>query len=330
MTNVDPVQAAAALGFTERQARFLAVAALHSGYCVRRHYAQWASISDGGVAAEFFDKLVARQIATRIAVGRNRGYCYHLSSPALYAALGDPHNRNRRTHPGWVIGQRLMILDFVLTRRDAMFVATEHDKVRLLVEDYSIARDLLPSKTYRAVGAGVAPTVRYFVEKLPIFVSTASRVWVGYVLTERTADGFRTFLSRYGPLLNALPRAGVVLIAPSSHGAVAMCARAFDEVTRGRVRRHFHARQAWERRAYADFTPDRVRQLKADLRQFSSRPYEALYRHWTSEGDAALNAAGAPILDVLPAFEVFPAPYAYEYIAAVANLHRPVSRPVRR
>jgi len=330
MTHTERLHAVTTLGFTERQARFLITAALHSGYCVRRQYASWAGIAQGRVTGEFFDKLVARRLATRTVARRDRGWVYHLSSPALYAALGEPHNRNRRQHPASIVMQRLMTLDFVLARQDAEFVATERDKVRFFIEEHGLSPQVLPAKTYTARDPDAPSTVRHFVDRRPIFTSRSARVWVAYVLMEKTAQGFRTFLLEYLPLLDALPRAGVVLIATSRHGAAAECARIFDQMILGRLGPHFHARAAWERGDYGQFHPERVRRLKADLQRFASPAYQHLYRRWCVEGDAIFAPHHGVLPDVMPVFELFEAPYAYDHVDPSIGECPPVSVRVRR
>ena len=47
MTFNDRVAAVAGLGFTERQARFLATVMVHSGVCVPRQYARFCRIVHG-------------------------------------------------------------------------------------------------------------------------------------------------------------------------------------------------------------------------------------------------------------------------------------------
>ena len=47
MTWEERADAVASLGFTTRQARFLALAALHSGYCLRRQYGAFAGLQSG-------------------------------------------------------------------------------------------------------------------------------------------------------------------------------------------------------------------------------------------------------------------------------------------
>jgi hypothetical protein len=65
MTLDDRVPALAFLGLTPRQTRFIALVALHSGYCLRRQYLRFAGLRYGKNVREFLDGLVDRGLATR-------------------------------------------------------------------------------------------------------------------------------------------------------------------------------------------------------------------------------------------------------------------------
>ena len=80
MTFDDRVRALAPLGFNERQTRFLVTVALHSGFCLRRHYMTFASLKYGAGVRDFLDRLVVRKLATRFDFRRDRGHVYHLQA----------------------------------------------------------------------------------------------------------------------------------------------------------------------------------------------------------------------------------------------------------
>jgi hypothetical protein len=61
--------------FTKRQARFLVLVMRHAGLCVKRQYAAFAGIANGGERCNaFFDKLVSRGFPTRVECIHNRAY----------------------------------------------------------------------------------------------------------------------------------------------------------------------------------------------------------------------------------------------------------------
>lgn len=116
-------------GFTERQAAFLVTVALHGGYCLRRQYAAFAGVGYGKNVRDFLDHLVARRVAARITYRADRGHIYHLFARPIYAALQQDDNRNRRHASPALIARKLMLLDYVLSHRDARWYATEREKV---------------------------------------------------------------------------------------------------------------------------------------------------------------------------------------------------------
>jgi hypothetical protein len=64
VTTAERVHAVTDYGFTERQARFLVLVTRHSGLCVKRQYAAFAGIANGGEKCNaFFEKLVRRGFA---------------------------------------------------------------------------------------------------------------------------------------------------------------------------------------------------------------------------------------------------------------------------
>jgi hypothetical protein len=67
MTRQERIDAVADYGFTERQARFLVLVMRHAGLCVKRQYAAFAGIANGGEKCNaFFDKLVSRGFAALV------------------------------------------------------------------------------------------------------------------------------------------------------------------------------------------------------------------------------------------------------------------------
>ena len=69
MTSAERVQAVVDYGFTERQARFLVLVMRHAGLCVKRQYATFAGVANGGEKCNaFFHKLIGRRFAVETAV----------------------------------------------------------------------------------------------------------------------------------------------------------------------------------------------------------------------------------------------------------------------
>jgi hypothetical protein len=111
MTVQERTDAVAALGFTERQARFLVTVMTHSGVCLPRQYSEFVGIVYGQKTRRFFAKLVARGHASTCRCVHNRAAVYHVHGKALYRALGVPHSRLRRPVPLGAVVPRLMLVD---------------------------------------------------------------------------------------------------------------------------------------------------------------------------------------------------------------------------
>jgi hypothetical protein len=70
LSNAERMEAVAAFGFTERQARFLLNVLLHSGVFVERQYCSFAGIVHGQKSTDFISSLVERRFATPITTGK--------------------------------------------------------------------------------------------------------------------------------------------------------------------------------------------------------------------------------------------------------------------
>lgn len=83
MTTAERVQAVGDYGFTERQARFLVLVMRHAGLCVKRQYAGFAGIANGGEKCNaFFEKIVRRGFAIASDCVHNRARLYHVHHKA--------------------------------------------------------------------------------------------------------------------------------------------------------------------------------------------------------------------------------------------------------
>src|ERR1035437_5421008 len=127
LTNEERIQEVMRLGYSEREAAFLCLAALHGGYFLRRQFLQFAGNESAGVIAALTEKLLEKGHATGKKVGRGV-MLYHLSSRPFYKAIGETDNRNRREHSPLSIKTRLMGLDYVLAHPH-QYLATERVKV---------------------------------------------------------------------------------------------------------------------------------------------------------------------------------------------------------
>src|SRR6202047_2789262 len=158
------------LGHTEDEARFLYLAATHSGYFSMRQFLQFTGTKSGDKSMAFSQKLLGKAHATARSFLRN-GLVYHLFSRIVYRAIGRENLRNRRAHSLEHIRTRLVVLDFVLAHWQYEYLETEHHKLKYFCQQLAIPKELLPVKRYSGAIHN-RTTERYFVDKFPMFLSS--------------------------------------------------------------------------------------------------------------------------------------------------------------
>jgi len=295
----ERVQAVQGLGFLPRQARFLMTVALHSGYCLRRHYMTFTGTQNGKNVQRFLEGLVARRLAVRLTYRPDRGHVYHLHHWSLYRALGHEENRNRRRVAAALIARKLMLLDVVLSAPDVEWIATEADKVALFTERFHVQLEDLPRRTFVSRGANPR-TTRYFIHKLPIaLVGDPPVVHLVYLATDGGTVRFEWFLREHARLLSALPAWVVVVAHPSRVCATPVWDAVFcrfvsgdDAVTGERVRdleRYFVARKAVEQNELARLSVADLQTFRATRLSFAEPRIEALFSRWVASGETRLD-----------------------------------------
>jgi hypothetical protein len=192
-------------GLTQRQTRFLVTVMLHAGVFVGRQYAGFAGITHGQKVHDFIEKLLARQLVTPVELGRTgRTRIFHVHHKPLYAAIGEPDNRNRRRVTIDRAIERLMVLDGVLADRSVTWLGSEREKRRYFKQRLG---DHLRDDEYPRLVFGKKPnvTVRYFPDKLPIGYDRDHRRHVFmYLARSPSPMDFRVFILRHLELFNAL------------------------------------------------------------------------------------------------------------------------------
>jgi hypothetical protein len=215
MTAQERIDAVARLGFTERQARFLATVMTHSGVCLPRQYTAFAGIVYGQKTRRFFARLVADGHASTCRCLHNRAAVYHVHGRALYAAFGVPQSRLRRPVPLAAVVPRLMLLDAVLASPKTIWF--DGDEERRLA--FPLALDALLHRMPGGAAVGVEPDGTAVI----VLVDTAS-----------SATSLRALLRRLYPSLDALPNARIRVFYPQDlRPAVKRQPRAVEPVLEG-------------------------------------------------------------------------------------------------
>ena len=121
------------LGWTGREAEWIALVCLHSGVFIRPQFCDYFE-TDRKQALRVVRALVERRAAiegdSMMFLGGAR-LC-RISSMAIYRALGVENIRHRRKARNSVLMRRLMSLDFVLEHPGLNWLPTEPEKVEFL------------------------------------------------------------------------------------------------------------------------------------------------------------------------------------------------------
>ena len=303
MTFEDRVRGLESLGLTPRQTRFIALVALHSGYCLRRQYAAFAGIRYGKSVCDFFEKLVGRGFATSFTQRADRGRIYHLQARAIYRAIGEPEHRNRREASAALIARRIMVLDYVLSHADVPWLSTEDEKVDLFARLGVTPRDL-PQRASTAVRTEASSATRYFRHEAPVAVVGDPPIPTFVCLvTDTTGRMLEQFLRDHSRLFPWLPAWTVVAIGPRPTGLRA-CEVAFERYRRrpmetvsastdGDLVWFFRTRQAVDRDDLTGLSVTAIDRFRT-LREAFRRPvFDELYLAWQRDGDAVLASSAA-------------------------------------
>jgi hypothetical protein len=330
MTMEERVQAVEALGFLPRQAGFLATVALHSGYCLRRHYTAFTETKTGKNVQRFLESLVVRQLAQKTRYRVDRGYVYHLHAWPLYRAIGHPNDRNRLQLSAAAIARRMMLLDVVLSEPAVEWIATEADKVALFTKRFQVPLHALPRRTILPAGKTVQAS-RYFRDKLPIGLEgDPLNVRFVYLATDANVAGFEHFLRDHARLVSALPAWTMTVVHPQRVTSSSSWASAFErfvslsaatEVPFAELERYFRVRRFVERQDFAAVTVDDLRNYRHNRARFGGPAIEALFAHWLASGEDRLDPTMLQTRPVVPGRLVIqPLTHRYEQFGAYAGL----------
>lgn len=314
----EPIQAIVEHGFTERQARFLALVMRHSGVCVPRQYAQVAGIAQGAKCNASFNRLVRRGHARAIECVHNRARLYLVHSRLLYHAIGEPTSRYRRPVSPRLALERVMLLDAMLSTPADQWLTTPDEKAAVL----PLTADMkLP-------------------DGFPIGVQADGRIVVLYFAPEPWPDAFRTFLRAHAPTLEAMPQWTLRIVLPRRFG------HAHDDYQRAvheelesplpptviaDLKRYFECRK----NIYTTGDPQADDIFRPGLKRFSTPRFDDLYRRWIKHGEEAFSSpSSAAITDTLESgagrVESFVLPDSYRHLSSLVGQSRSPDEEVEK
>jgi hypothetical protein len=295
-----------ALGYTETEARFLYIVATHSGYFVARQFLAFTDAHWGKRTTLFWNKLQTKRHA-RTECFPKSGTVYHLFSRRLYRQIDRENIRNRREHEIEFIQRRIAMLDFVLLNQGYQYLEAEPEKIRFFCNQLKVSNQFLPSKIYHGQNTS-QPTVRYFVDKFPMFVaSDASSPVVTFTYLHGAEANLREFvhhLEVYLPLFRQLSEFRFLYLARvDSHFENAkqlfnsLVSIPLGSDVSADLLRYFQIRKTWDLSRYASLTEaDLIFRNQAKTR-FAGPRFEHLYRVWkvgrVTESDIRQDFAGS-------------------------------------
>ena len=196
----------AALGWTGREAEWIALVALHSSVFTRAQCgAYFEAGDDRKPAGRFVRALVEKTLASEDerAIFPGGARAVLLTGKAPYRALGIPDVRHRRgkdatTH---ILMRRLLSLDYLIERPTLGWLPTEAEKVQRF-EALGLNRGTFPYRLYGPHGKPQIP--RYFAFKLPIAVDEQTATFVYVDAGQSTDSELRAWGVAHAPLWAAL------------------------------------------------------------------------------------------------------------------------------
>ncbi|MGA7243277.1 MAG: hypothetical protein WBX19_08855 [Terracidiphilus sp.] len=218
--NYDPIASLEAIGYAGREASFLYLVAMHSGYFLRRQFFRFAGREGGALIERLLTKALRLRHLRVIECGQDR-HIYQLTSKPVYEALGRGDSQNRRIKSDAHIKSRLMVLDFVLAHLRTKLLEDEDAKKDFFATQCGIQSELLPKRQ--------GGRLLYFPDNFPILVS--HKGIPGFTFFDEgqaTVARFERFLDQHQPLFEALSEFELLFVSDSESNS----ARAKDAFNR--------------------------------------------------------------------------------------------------
>ena len=194
------------LGWTGRDAEWIALVCLHSGVFTRARFCQYFDTTNRVRAQRFVKALIDRKQALEIEwpIMNGGAKTCRISSKAIYRALGVENIRHRRQASNLVVMRRLLSLDFVLEHPGMNWLPAEPEKVEFF-EEIGLPLRLIPRRIYYGV---VDNQKRYFALKLPLAVDPETVTFAYVDPGHQTDRELYSWGAAHGPLWDALRKKG--------------------------------------------------------------------------------------------------------------------------
>lgn len=293
----DHIEALTQLGYVEREAEFLYIVAVHSGFFVQRQFIQYAGVAGRGPITDFLRKAIQSKHVREHLPERGSQKIYQLFSRNLYASIKKEHSRNRRTGRYGLLDKasvKLLGLDFVLANLEQHYLEEEAHKVEYFTAKRQIGKATLPAKVFH--GQNGSQTHRYFVEKFPMFLSDkANEEIVNFTYLEddlRSLQSFGSYLQKYRPLFETLNGKFKLIFVSNSTQSFPSAERVFltmfssarQSRERQQLARFFWLRKMAEEKRFKELAHRDVIDWQRGLKQYCGPDHERHYKAWTQTG----------------------------------------------
>jgi hypothetical protein len=213
----DAIDSVAGFGYSKREAAFLYLVAVHSGYFLRRQFNQFVARERGAIATHFLKRAASLNHVTAMPCAEGR-LIYHLADSKLYGLAGLPGSQGRRIKSPAEVLRRLMVLDYVLLHLGReRFLETQQAK-----REFFLQLKVRPE---------VITQTEEFGHGVPIsYAQTGENLLTRLAFIDegqRSSAMFSRFLKMHGTLLRALSSMEIVYVA-STPAPFAQAAHVFD------------------------------------------------------------------------------------------------------
>jgi hypothetical protein len=216
------------------------------------------------------------------------GVIHHLFSRRLYRQIEKENLRNRRAHEIEFIKRRIAILDFVIANQAYEYLETESQKVSHFSEKLGINERYFPARLYLGRKTSRS-SVRYFVDKFPMFLCSPSPV-VTLTYVHEGAPGFSDFvqhLKNYLPLFRQLSEFRLLYVSRTD-AHFPRATEIFDSLVKIPLEsdiaedllRYFRVRKMWDDKRYTEVSDAELIFRNEARNRFQGGTFEGLYRNW--------------------------------------------------
>jgi hypothetical protein len=288
-------------GYNEQEARFLYLAATHSGYFTRHQFLTFTHRAKGCLVHRFTTKLLTHHHAQATQYG-HKTYVFKLTSRKIYDLIGRQNLRDHRSHTADFIRIRLLVLDFVLAHPDLQYLECQEEKLKFFKEQLGIPASVFPGQTDRT--EGLDPSLnRFFKDRFPVFVSrrngsTPGSALATFVYCDPAHHGiswFSSYLDRHQVFLRRSPTFKFIYATPA-RWKLDRASQVFTAIFRNAKRpdpehltRYFQIRRLWETRQHASLTRADRDHLRTGDKQYKGEPFESAYQKWFAAGHSEVD-----------------------------------------